>query len=235
MAFTSAYAGNLRKIAVILGQMQERLDVQKVAVAEELTHLLGHSEYYGNAAQKQHILNDYQQLCAHANSGKTVDLPVNALQDDLNQKADWMMEHIRKTEWVTDGVGNGWLNGYYDDHGEQVEGLVHGTVRMMLPSQVFAIMSGTADEEQVRDICASADHYLYERTIGGYRLNTDFHEEKFDLPFVNKNNDPVVCILPSIKLRAAESCSCTENCAGKNKNADCFLVKAIGMNALYWF
>ncbi len=50
-----------------------------------------------------------------------------------------------------------------------------------------------------------------------------------------KNNDPVVCILPSIKLRAAESCSCTENCAGKNKNADCFLVKAIGMNALYWF
>ena len=181
VAFTSAYAGNLRKIAAILGQMQERLDVQKVAVAEELTHLLGHSEYYGNAAQKQHILNDYQQLCAHANSGKTVDLPVNALQDDLNQKADWMMEHIRKTEWVTDGVGNGWLNGYYDDHGEQVEGLVYGTVRMMLPSQVFAIMSGTADEEQVRDICASADHYLYERTIGGYRLNTDFHEEKFDL------------------------------------------------------
>ena len=40
----------------------------------------------------------------------------------------------------------------------------------MLTSQVFAIMSGTADEKQVKAICNSADKYLYEKNAGGYRL-----------------------------------------------------------------
>ena len=41
--------------------------------------------------------------------------------------------------------------------------------------------SGTATEEQIQAICRSADAYLYDRKAGGYRLNTDFKEEKFDL------------------------------------------------------
>ena len=52
---------------------------------------------------------------------------------------------------------------------------------MMLTGQVFAVMSGTATEEQIQAICRSADAYLYDRKAGGYRLNTDFKEEKFDL------------------------------------------------------
>ena len=52
---------------------------------------------------------------------------------------------------------------------------------MMLTGQVFAIMSGTATEDQVESICRSADKYLYDQKAGGYRLNTNFHEEKFDL------------------------------------------------------
>ena len=42
--------------------------------------------------------------------------------------------------------------------------------------QVFAIMSGTATEDQVESICRSADKYLYDQKAGGYRLNTNFHE-----------------------------------------------------------
>lgn len=52
---------------------------------------------------------------------------------------------------------------------------------MMLTGQVFAIMSGTADDGQVQAITRSADRYLYRKEIGGYRLNTDFHELKFDM------------------------------------------------------
>lgn len=52
---------------------------------------------------------------------------------------------------------------------------------MMLTGQVFAIMSGTAEHGQVERICKSADCYLYEKEVGGYRLNTNFHEEKFNL------------------------------------------------------
>lgn len=91
------------------------------------------------------------------------------------------MEHIRKTEWVTDGEGNGWFNGYYDNSGRQVEGVIDEQVRMMLTGEVFSIMAGTATEEQIKDITKSADKYLYAKEIGGYRLNTDFHEVKTDL------------------------------------------------------
>lgn len=52
---------------------------------------------------------------------------------------------------------------------------------MMLTGQVFAIMSGTATPEQTAAICRAADRYLYRAEVGGYRLNTDFREEKFDL------------------------------------------------------
>lgn len=91
------------------------------------------------------------------------------------------MEHIRRNEWVTDAEGNGWFNGYYDNNGNPVEGVHGGNVRMMLTSQVFSIMSGTADEEMTAKICRSADTYLYRENIGGYRLNTKFDEDKFDL------------------------------------------------------
>ena len=51
----------------------------------------------------------------------------------------------------------------------------------MLTGQVFAIMSGTATDEQVAKIVKSADDYLYDGAIGGYRLNTNFNEVKTDL------------------------------------------------------
>ena len=51
----------------------------------------------------------------------------------------------------------------------------------MLTGQVFAIMSGTAEEKQVAGIVNSADKYLYKKEAGGYRLNTDFGEVKMDL------------------------------------------------------
>ncbi len=78
-------------------------------------------------------------------------------------------------------VDEGWFNSYYDNHGRAVEGITDNGVRMMLTGQVFAVMSGTASEEQVRKICRSADHYLYDAPAGGYRLNTDFKELKFDM------------------------------------------------------
>lgn len=52
---------------------------------------------------------------------------------------------------------------------------------MMLTGQVFSIMAGTATEEQIRQITKSADRYLYDEKVGGYRLNTDFGEVKTDL------------------------------------------------------
>lgn len=177
VAFTNAYAGNLHTLAKIIAM----LNVPTVTVAEEIAMLLGHDDCFEDPSAKNEVLNRYQAACAHVNSGRTVELNTDALMADLSAKADWMQRHIRETEWVTDAGEHGWLNGYYDDNGRRVEGKIGDSVRMMLPSQVFGIMYGTATDAQVQEICASADAYLYEEKIGGYRLNTNFHEEKTDL------------------------------------------------------
>lgn len=45
---------------------------------------------------------------------------------------------------------------------------------MMLPSQVFAIMSGVAADEQVKKVWVCIKRYLKDKRLGGFRLNTDF-------------------------------------------------------------
>lgn len=120
-------------------------------------------------------------LCRHNISGKKVQIPIVDIIEILYRKSEWMMEHIRQTEWISGDNNEGWFNSYYDEQKKKVEGFFENGVRMMLTGQVFAIMSHTAKTEQVESICKSADHYLYVKEIGGYRLNTNFHEEKLDL------------------------------------------------------
>ena len=120
-------------------------------------------------------------LCRHNISGRKIQVPVDSLIENLTHKADWLMEHIRKTEWIQGQEDEGWFNSYYDNHSMPVEGYFEQGVRMMLTGQVFAIMGGVAEDRQIQKIVKSADHYLYQKEIGGYRLNTDFHELKFDM------------------------------------------------------
>jgi cellobiose phosphorylase len=47
---------------------------------------------------------------------------------------------------------------------------------MMLPSQVFAIMSGAPSKEQIRKTCLAIGKYLKDKQLGGIRLNTDLGE-----------------------------------------------------------
>ena len=141
----------------------------------------GGRELYENVEKKRGILDAYLEKCAHNLSGQTMIVKAEQICSNLEEKADWLMEHIRVQEWIAEDEAHGWFNGYYDDHKNPVEGCKDGKVRMMLTSQVFAIMSGTATPDQIRKICQSADKYLYDEKAGGYRLNTDFGEEKMDL------------------------------------------------------
>lgn len=182
VAFTCAYAGNLMQLAELLGILEERFGWKQVELLEEVQMLLkDDSRLYDDIAAKQELLQNYLLQCTHNVSGKKVQVSINELADNLRNKAEWLKNHIRKTEWIEDKDGEGWFNSYYDNHGEAVEGYFEQGVRMMLTGQVFAIMSETAESGQVAKICNSADRYLYQKEVGGYRLNTDFHEQKFDL------------------------------------------------------
>ena len=180
VAFTCAYAGNLRDLAGLLRRLTKEGDT--VSLLEEIQELLaGGPAIYPDIPAKTAILERYTRRCIHNVSGRTIRVSLRELADNLEIKANWLMEHIRRQEWISDGE-NGWFNSYYDNHGRQVEGVQpDGSVRMMLTGQVFAIMSGTATDTQVEAVARSADRYLYKKEAGGYRLNTDFHELKFDM------------------------------------------------------
>ena len=180
VAFTCAYAGNLRDLAGLLRRLTKEGDT--VSLLEEIQELLaGGPAIYPDVPAKANVLERYTRRCIHNVSGRTIRVSLRELADNLEIKADWLMEHIRRQEWISDGE-NGWFNSYYDNHGRPVEGVQpDGSVRMMLTGQVFAIMSGTATDTQVEAVARSADRYLYKKEAGGYRLNTDFHELKFDM------------------------------------------------------
>lgn len=158
VAFTNAYAGNLRQLAEYLLLYQKKTGKTEVFVAEEMLCLLNVSkEKYDSRDEKEQILIQYGKSCRHTVSGKTVSVEISGLARNLQEKADWMMNHIRLTEWVTDQEQNGWFNGYYDNHGRQVDGVNERGVRMMLTGQVFAIMGGTATKEQISSISLYQD------------------------------------------------------------------------------
>jgi cellobiose phosphorylase len=178
VAFTALYASNLHQISQLVTVLSDS-GVEKVELAKELLLLLdtiSNPINYASIAEKQDKLAAYFGSCRNKISGEKVAIPSSNLIKDLEAKATWLYEHIRRNEWIQDREGNGWFNGYYDNDGNRVEGFDHDRVRMTLTGQVFTMMGGVADEKQIKAMVGAADHYLWEESMGGYRLNTDFGE-----------------------------------------------------------
>ncbi len=182
VAFTCAYAGNLRELAGMIRLLQRSTGAASARILEEALVLLNDQpEVLDQVEAKHRVLEQYAGACSHTISGRQVEVRLEDLAASLEKKARWLTAWLQGHEWIDAGDGQGWYNSYYDDHGRAVEGIFPTGVRMMLTGQVFAIMGGVATDAQVGQITRSADRYLYRREIGGYRLNTDFHELKFDL------------------------------------------------------
>lgn len=194
VAFTAAYAGALTMLSSIIRNCG-RSDIE---VFEELINLICADEY-DDPAEKRKLLLDYEASVAKNVSGSMMIMDAEKLASHLDHMAECIRKHIRENEIVSDGKGNRWFNGYYDNDSQKVEGIVNGDVRMMLTSQVFTVMFGTADEAAVKDVIRSCDEYLYAPALGGYRLNTDFHEVKmnmgraFGFAYGEKENGAVFC------------------------------------------
>jgi cellobiose phosphorylase len=178
VAFSAYYASNLR----LLGEMVldlEKLGIGQVELLSELLPLLD-STYnpvdYECVTAKQERLALYFESVSGTISGQKIRIPPVDLAADLLAKADWMVEHLRSSEWIQSASGYAWFNGYYDNDGQRLEGDFASGVRMTLAGQVFALMGGIASDEQARQIVRAADHFLLDPKVGGHRLNTDFGE-----------------------------------------------------------
>lgn len=200
VAFSAAYSGNLKNLAEIFHMLRTRQGMDDIWLSEEISILIDQpSAVYDSWEKKRGVLRRYCESCSHSVSGRKVRVSVLKLEEDMLSKANWAQNHIRKKEWVGDGDGHHWFNSYYDNSRRQVEGISETGVRMMLTGQVFTIMSGTATIDQIEQITKAADAYLYDPSVGGYRLNTDFHELKTDMgrmfgfAYGHKENGAVFC------------------------------------------
>ncbi|MBN2388469.1 MAG: cellobiose phosphorylase [Anaerolineales bacterium] len=183
VAFSALYAANLRTLGELCLALVGR-GVRDTLLAEEVLPLLDLNTGPVDVASveaKQGRLQAYFDLVGHALSGEKQRVLLADLALDLLAKADWLREHIRQQEWVTDQEGFGWFNGYYNNVGQRVEGKFFGRVRMTLTGQVFTLMGGVATDQQAQDIALAVDHYLYDESLQGYRLNTDFGEGLLNL------------------------------------------------------
>ncbi len=175
--FYCMYAYNLKTLAGILERIKEKHEY--IEILEEITLLLDikKTRDYSHALIKRKILERYLEKTKNSVSGKKVKIKTPALANDLRKKADWVFNYVRKNEFLS----NGFFNGYYDNKSRKVEGRVKGRIRMLLQSQVFPVMSGTASDYQIKEIWKSINRHLKDKRLGGYRLNTDFKTLYLDL------------------------------------------------------
>ncbi len=172
VTFSFMYAHNLKDICRYLRKLKEKTG--SLDILEELTYLLDARNTrvnYSDYKYKQDRLEEYLNR-VRSISGQRTRVAIEDLIRDLEAKAGHLFSWLKKKEWL----GEGFFNGYYDNKGNRVEGKTAGSaLRMLLPSQVFAIMSGIASEGQIKEAWASIKKHLQDKKLGGFRLNTDFN------------------------------------------------------------
>ncbi|NLZ81931.1 MAG: cellobiose phosphorylase, partial [Clostridiales bacterium] len=137
VAFTALYGDNMEQMAELLLKLKDD-GTTHVPLLKELEPLINtDSAIYDVVKDKQDLLLSYCNSCKHTVSGDEILISCEELSANLRHKAEWIKEHIRKNEWLTNKEGYSWFNSYYDNHGQKVEGDFNLGVRMMLTGQVF--------------------------------------------------------------------------------------------------
>ncbi|MDD5119860.1 MAG: cellobiose phosphorylase [Candidatus Omnitrophica bacterium] len=188
VAFSSMYAANLSTLANLL----LKTGLPYLELAQELKVLLVDFDY-SDIAKKRKVLEEYFSKTGKHLTGRKIRMDAALLCRSLEKKSLWMKEHIQKKEWLHEGF----FNGYYDNCKHRIDGKTGKFLRMTLSSQTFPIMSGVASPGQIKRIIPNVYRYLYDKSVGGIRLNTDFKTEQhnfgraFSFSYGDKENGAV--------------------------------------------
>ena len=89
----------------------------------------------------------------------------------LRWKGKQLLQQVRENEWIELSSKEGFFNGYYNNDGNAVDGILgDGKLRFGLTAQTFSIMSGAATDEQVQKTIHAVNNYLPDKNTGGIRL-----------------------------------------------------------------
>lgn len=169
VTFSFMYAHNLADICDLIEELKRNNpSLRLMKELKLLLDTLGKKVDYDDPAAKQQRLLEYFEAVEKV-SGEKAEISAEDLIADLKSKSRHLAGWLSSREWMPEGF----FNGYYDNKGSRVDGKRAGRVRMMLPPQVFAIMSGVAAEDRIPEIWKSVKKYLFDKDLGGFRLNTD--------------------------------------------------------------
>jgi cellobiose phosphorylase len=183
VTFSAMYAGNLMALAQLLEDLdQAGQRGESFLMAKEMQVLLDSTTHlpcdYNSAEDKRRVLfESYFKSVQPKISGERLQMKFKDAASDLRKKAQWLFEKIRHDEFlqIQDGQKSyRWFNGYYDNMGQKVEGKKDGQIRMTLTGQVFPLMSGLANSQEIKDVVTSVGRFLEDPAFGGIHLNTDF-------------------------------------------------------------
>lgn len=180
VAFTALYTSNLREITEMLQEIKTRKNMETIVLAKEILVLLQAVDNKSIEAKHEQLAKYFTEV-GHRISGDKVKVDIDDLCASIEEKVTWMTLHLQKEAFISNKEGYQWFNSYYDNHGRPVEGDHDLGTRMMLTGQVFSLMGNIATDQQASAVVKTAKHYLQDKAIGGYRLNTNFHEVKSDL------------------------------------------------------
>ena len=161
-AFSFAYCLSLGRLSDMLDALSER-GVTALGLPRRVRLLLGEGAR----------LEDYCRACASGTGAEKESFQTCDISAALRREAGKLGARLRAQEWLQAGE-DGWFNSYYDEAGERAECAEPGSERMMLTGQVFALMSSVSDDEQAAQLVRAARRLLFDKNLGGYRLNTDF-------------------------------------------------------------
>lgn len=169
--FTAFYGANLKSMAELLRSYKKHCGADSVELFQEMQMLLDVETVALTPQEKQENLAKYYDAIKNF-SGKKVTVTIDSLADDLEKKGQSVLEHISENEWIQSETGYSFFNGYYNDDGVPVDGDRKDGIGMNLTAQTFAIMSGAATDEQVKQCYSAAGAILKDPVTGGYRLTT---------------------------------------------------------------
>lgn len=170
VTFSFMYAHNLKYLCSFLLHLSKK--IKTIFLMKELSLLLDQINNpinYNDFRAKQKRLREYLKLSQNI-SGHKKEIKISDLIADLEKKSKHLSLWLCKHEWLKAGF----FNGYYDNEGKHVEGITKKRVKMGLTSCVFAIMSGVATDDQIKKIWIAIKKHLYDKTLSGFRLNTNF-------------------------------------------------------------
>jgi cellobiose phosphorylase len=182
VTFMAFYGGNLFLLADLLEELAKNKGMDHMRLAMEVMILLDtltddKCDYDSFEKKRKLLFEQYFKSVQPEVSGEHLDVKTADVISDLRKKGQWILNKISRDERISlkvNGKKFSWFNGYYDNKAKRVEGKVDGKIRMTLTGQVFPLMSGLANDDEIKEVIKSVDQFLKDKKLGGFRLNTDF-------------------------------------------------------------